>query len=211
MNPEDRDDIKFPKNLEDLRKLNAILSVYMEQHLMQVYTIFFITYIYLQSFSIPGSMWLSILGGTLFPFWLALLTVATCSALGASIAYIISGSLGSVAIIRLLGDRLSKWNEQLVQHKQHMLNYMIVLRISPLPPNWTVNLGSPHLGVPFCSFFWGTFLGVIPPSFIHVQAGAALDRLSSTDKLLTPVNITCLMAVAMVALVPVFVRRRFQK
>jgi uncharacterized membrane protein YdjX (TVP38/TMEM64 family) len=92
-----------------------------------------------------------------------------------------------------------------------MFNYMIVLRISPLPPNWTVNLGSPHLGVPLGSFFWGTFVGVAAPSFIHIQAGAALDRLSSSDKLelLTPINVLCLLAVAIVALIPVFVRRKF--
>lgn len=212
MNPHDRDAIKFPRNLEDLRKLNAVLSVYMDKHFVNVYVTFIITYIYLQSFSIPGSMWLSILGGTLFNFWLTLFTVSMCSAIGATFAYIISRSLGSVAVIKLMGERLQKWNEQLVQHKQHMFNYMIVLRISPLPPNWTVNLGSPHLGVPIGPFFWGTFVGVAPPSFIHVQAGAALDRLSSSDKLelLTPINVLCLLAVAVVALIPVLVRRRFQ-
>lgn len=85
------------------------------------------------------------------------------------------------------------------------------MRISPLPPNWLVNLGSPHLSVPFMSFFWGTFIGVAGPSFIHVQAGAALDRLSSSDQLelLTPINILCLIAVAIVALLPVFIRKRF--
>lgn len=49
------------------------------------------------------------------------------------------------------------------------------------------------------------------PSFIHVQAGAALDRLSSSDELqiFTPLNIICLIAVAVVALIPVAVRRRW--
>ncbi|EIE85713.1 hypothetical protein G6F46_004372 [Rhizopus delemar] len=113
--------------------------------------------------------------------------------------------------MKLIGGRIAKWNQQLIHHKQHMLNYMIVLRISPLPPNWLVNLGSPHLSVPFGAFFWGTFFGVAPPSFIHVQAGAALDRLSSSDKLelVTPINIFCLIVVAIVALIPVFVRRKF--
>ncbi|CAO3651947.1 unnamed protein product [Mucor hiemalis] len=211
VNPEDKDGLKFPKNLEDLRRLNAILSVYMDEHFLNVYITFVITYVYLQSFSIPGSMWLSILGGTLFNFWLTLFTVSLCSAIGATVAYIISGSLGSVAVMKLIGERIEKWNQQLVQHKQHMLNYMIVLRISPFPPNWTVNLGSPHLGVPIGVFFWGTFLGVAGPSFIHVQAGAALDRLSSSDKLelLTVLNVACLFAVCLVALAPVFIRKRF--
>ncbi|CEP16656.1 hypothetical protein [Parasitella parasitica] len=211
MNPHDRDTIKFPRNLDDLRRLNAVLSIYMDKHFINVYVTFVMTYIYLQSFSIPGSMWLSILGGTLFDFWLILFTVSMCSAIGATFAYFISRSLGSVAVIRLMGERLKNWNEQLVQHKQHMFNYMIVLRISPLPPNWTVNLGSPHLGVPIGAFFWGTFIGVTPPSFIHVQAGAALDRLSSSDKLelLTPINVLCLLAVALVALIPVFLKLRY--
>ncbi|KAG0175966.1 hypothetical protein DFQ28_007044, partial [Apophysomyces sp. BC1034] len=100
----------------------------------------------------------------------------------------------------------------LLRHKQHMFNYMVVLRIAPFPPNWTVNLGAPHLSVPIGPFFWGTFVGVAAPSFIHVQAGAALDRLSSSDelKLLTPTNVACLVGVAIVALIPVFIRRYYK-
>ncbi|KAI8882143.1 hypothetical protein K501DRAFT_221753 [Backusella circina FSU 941] len=210
MNPHDKEKIKFPRNLEDLRQLNAILSIYIDHHFINVYTTFIAFYIYLQSFSIPGSMWLSVLGGTLFNFWLTLFTVSMCSAIGASVAYVISGSLGSVAVMHLIGNRIAKWNEQLVQHKQHMFNYMIVLRVAPFPPNWTVNLGSPHLGVPLGVFFWGTFLGVAPLSFIHVQAGAALNRLADKLDLITPTNIICLVAVAIVALIPVIVKRRLE-
>ncbi|CAO3631400.1 unnamed protein product [Cunninghamella echinulata] len=183
----------------------------MDQHFINVYITFVATYLYLQSFSIPGSMWLSILGGTLFNFWLTLFTVATCSAVGASIAYLISGSLGSKAVTHLIGDRIAKWNEQLVNHKKHMFNYMIILRIAPFPPNWTINLGSPHLGVPLSSFFWGTFLGVIPLSFIHVQVGAGIDRLSSSDKLVifTPLNVACLIGIAIAALIPVYIRKHY--
>ncbi|KAI8372819.1 snare associated Golgi protein-domain-containing protein [Radiomyces spectabilis] len=211
INPDDRDAIKFPRSFKELTRLNQVLSVYIDTHFINVYTTFFITYIYLQSFSIPGSMWLSILGGALFNFWLALFTVSLCSAIGAAVAYAISGSLASVAVMRLIGHRIAKWQEQLVRHRQHMFNYIIVLRIAPFPPNWTVNLGAPHLAVPIGAFFWGTFFGVAAPSFIHVQAGAALDRLSSSDelKLLTPTNILCLVAVAVVALIPVLVRRRY--
>ncbi|KAI9490820.1 snare associated Golgi protein-domain-containing protein [Zychaea mexicana] len=210
--PEDEDALKFPKNLKELRRLNEILSKYIDNHFVNVYVTYFATYVYLQSFSVPGSMWLSILGGALFNFWLTLFTVSICSAIGSTVAYLISASLGSVAVVRLIGDRIAKWNEQLVNHKQHMLNYMIVLRIAPLPPNWTINLGAPHLEVPLGAFFWGTFIGVAPPSFIHVQAGAALDRLSSSDELqlVTPTNVACLVAVAIVALIPVFVRRHYK-
>lgn len=42
---EDQDALKFPKNLEDLRRLNAILSVYIDQHFTNVYVTYFITYV----------------------------------------------------------------------------------------------------------------------------------------------------------------------
>ncbi|KAH8549616.1 snare associated Golgi protein-domain-containing protein [Umbelopsis sp. PMI_123] len=208
---EDKDAWKVPRNLDDLRRLNAALAIYIKEHYWNVYLAFFSTYVYLQSFSIPGSMWLSILGGTLFDFWFTLFTVCLCSAIGATIAYFISASLASVFVIRNFGERIAKWNEELVHHRKNMFNYMIVLRIAPLPPNWMVNLGSPHLDVPAGAFFWGTFFGVAAPSFIHVQAGAALDRLSSSDKLqiFTPLNVICLIAVAVAALIPVAVRRHW--
>lgn len=44
-NSEDRDDIKFPRNLEQLRRLNEILSNYMDEHFINIYITFSITYI----------------------------------------------------------------------------------------------------------------------------------------------------------------------
>ncbi|KAI8381417.1 snare associated Golgi protein-domain-containing protein [Radiomyces spectabilis] len=211
LDKEDREAIHFPKNFDDLKALNAIMSGYIQQHFVNVYTTFFFTYIYLQSFSLPGSMWLSILGGALFNPWLALLTVAISSAIGSTVAYAISASLGSVAVMRLFSDRFMKWNDQLADHRKHMFNYVLVLKLAPLPPNWLINLGAPHLNVPVWAFFWGTFLGVAPPSFIHVQAGAALDKLSSSDELvlMTPMNALWLIAIGIAALIPVYVRRRY--
>ncbi|ORX57611.1 hypothetical protein DM01DRAFT_272862 [Hesseltinella vesiculosa] len=204
----DREAVKIPRNLEDLYHLHQVLSQYIDQHFFNVYVTFVTSFLYLQTFSIPGSMWLSVLGGALFNFWLTLLTVCACSAIGASLAFLISSRMGSKAVVYLFGERIEKWNQQLVHHKQHMFNYMIVLRISPLPPNWVVNLGAPHLGISLTTFFWGTFVGVAPLSFIQIQAGAALDRLSSSDKLsiFTPRNIACLFGLAFAALIPVFVR-----
>lgn len=45
MYSEDKDGLKFPRNLEDLRRLNAILSVYIDEHFLDVYITFVITYI----------------------------------------------------------------------------------------------------------------------------------------------------------------------
>jgi uncharacterized membrane protein YdjX (TVP38/TMEM64 family) len=82
-----------------------------------------------------------------------------CSAVGATLAYIISYTLGSVVVQRKFADRIARWKEQLEPHRQHMFNYIVVLRLIPFPPNWLANIGSPHLGVKVWPFFAGTFVG----------------------------------------------------
>lgn len=42
---EDQDAFKLPKNLKDLQRLNAILSDYIDEHFVNVYVTYFITYI----------------------------------------------------------------------------------------------------------------------------------------------------------------------
>jgi len=37
--------------------------------------------------------------------------------------------------------------------------YMLFLRITPLIPNWFVNISSPIVGIPFPYFFFGTLFG----------------------------------------------------
>ncbi|KAG0094624.1 Transmembrane protein 41B, partial [Podila epicladia] len=73
---EHRKDLHFPHSLEDLEALRKILSVYMDKHYYRVMVGFLTVYLYLQTFSVPGSMWLSILGGALFKFWIALTMVS---------------------------------------------------------------------------------------------------------------------------------------
>ena len=44
-------------------------------------------------------------------------------------------------------------------HREHLINYIIFLRITPFLPNWFINITSPVINVPLGVFFLGTFLG----------------------------------------------------
>ena len=50
---------------------------------------------------------------------------------------------------------------QVKKHEQHLLNYMIFLRITPFLPNWFINITAPVIGVPMMPFFLGTLLGTL--------------------------------------------------
>lgn len=48
---------------------------------------------------------------------------------------------------------------QVDKHRDHLINYIIFLRITPFLPNWFINITSPVINVPLGVFFIGTFLG----------------------------------------------------
>ncbi|OAQ21990.1 hypothetical protein K457DRAFT_1371611 [Linnemannia elongata AG-77] len=102
-------------------------------------------------------------------------------------------------------------NEQLQRHRNNLMSYIILLRLAPFPPNWFVNICSPHLNVPLWpEFFLGTLIGVSAPSVVHVQAGMVLEKLvedhSSGVDVLTLKNFLMLGAVALLAALPVLIR-----
>ncbi|KAG0039582.1 Transmembrane protein 41B [Podila clonocystis] len=208
---EHRKDLHFPHSLEDLEALRKILSVYMDKHYYRVMVGFLTVYLYLQTFSVPGSMWLSILGGALFKFWIALTMVSLASAVGATNCYLLSCHFFSKLVKRKFGDRMEKWNTQLERHRNNLMSYIILLRLAPFPPNWFVNICSPHLHVPLWpEFFLGTLIGVTAPSVVHVQAGSVLEKLvedhSSGVSVFTLKNMLMLGAVALLAALPVLIR-----
>lgn len=53
---------------------------------------------------------------------------------------------------------------------KNMMGLTIFLfRLSPIVPNWLVNISSPLLGVPLIDFFFGTFIGELFPLHFCIE------------------------------------------
>ncbi|XP_030307004.1 transmembrane protein 41B isoform X4 [Calypte anna] len=126
LSEEEREYIKVPRDMDDAKALGKVLSKYKDTFYVQVLVAYFATYVFLQTFAIPGSIFLSILSGFLYPFPLALFLVCLVE-----------------------------------RHREHLINYIIFLRITPFLPNWFINITSPVINVPLKVFFIGTFLAEI--------------------------------------------------
>ena len=175
VSPEDEKDLKFPRTLEDAKLLGQVLSHYKEQYYAQVFGGFLCTYVFLQTFAIPGSIFLSIISGFLFPFPLALAAVCFCSATGASFCYLLSYLVGRRLVRHYLPERAAQWSSKVEAQRGNLLSYIIFLRITPFLPNWFINIVSPVIGVPLPPFWFGSFIGVAPPSFVFIQVAKNLD------------------------------------
>ena len=73
---EEVEHVKFPKDIEDAKQLGLVLSRYKDRYYAQVLGGVFVTYLFLQTFAIPGSIFLSIVSGYLFNFGVALIVVS---------------------------------------------------------------------------------------------------------------------------------------
>lgn len=203
--------MKLPFDIEDAKNLGRLLDRYKDLYYFQVLAGLFITYIFLQTFAIPGSIFLSILSGFLFPFTTALLLVCTCSAVGATLCYLLSSLLGRRLLYKYFPEKAKEWTLTVTKHRDNFFNYMLFLRMTPLLPNWFINLASPVIGVPMMPFTVGTFFGVAPPSFMAIQAGQTLHKLTSSRDAWSWNSMIILFVFALLSLVPVLLKQRLKQ
>lgn len=210
ISPEDKPLFKIPRSFDDLRALNTVLQHYKSEHFARVLLCWTIVYLFLQAFSIPGSMYMSILAGALFGVPLALPLVCASVATGASICYLISKFLGTMLLaLPSWQARIDDWKHKLAQHDDNLLSYLIVLRMMPLPPHNIVNILSPHLGIRLGVFWLSTFGGIFAVSVIHVTIGEKLDQMTGDERfsMLSWRNVLLLGGVMVAVMLPVAVRR----
>ncbi|XP_072321326.1 transmembrane protein 41B isoform X2 [Eucyclogobius newberryi] len=211
LSEDEMEKIKIPKDMEDAKALGTVLSKYKDTYYTQVLVAYFATYVFLQTFAIPGSIFLSILSGYLYPFPLALFLVCLCSGLGASFCYMLSYLVGRPMVYKYLTERAQKWSQQVDKHRDHLINYIIFLRITPFLPNWFINITSPVINVPLGVFFIGTFLGVAPPSFVAINAGTTLYKLTTAGEAISWNSLAVLGILAVLSILPVCFQKKLQK
>ena len=92
------------------------------------------------------------------------------------------------------------------ENQDNLFWWVLFLRITPLLPNWFINLSAPVVGISFRIFFWATFLGIMPANVIHVRTGLFL---SNMDKI--GLNLSSLLSLALLgllALLPVLLKSK---
>lgn len=203
--------MKLPHNITELRAVRHTLELYRANYSVQVATLLLLSYLVLQALSIPGTLCINLLIGSMYKFPLALLSVAFVSTAGACLNYELSALLLRDMLMDLWPQRLSQFHRSIQKHQDNLLNYFIVLRVTPLLPSWFINLAAPIVQIPFRTFVVGTLVGLQPLNFITVSAGRTLGRLQNYSDLYGPRTMLTLGACAIVALLPVVAKRLYSR
>lgn len=214
LDEEDRPTLRIPKSFEQLQALNELLKKYRDIYPFRIVVCFVTTYLFVQAFSLPGSMYLSILGGAMWGVPIALPLACTCVATGASLCYLISAAFGPALLtLPKFAARLESFSEKLASQRANLLSFLIVLRIAPLPPHWVVNVLCPHLGIGLPLFWVSSWLGIFGVTVIHTTIGGGLDQMTSSKDfhLISWKNFFLLATIVAGVLIPVGLRYFFRK
>lgn len=210
------------------RELQGITDRYQSSVLLLV-SMF---YVFLQTFSIPGTILLNALIGTLLapalmPALLLSVLLGTC---GAFCSFSLSKGVGTTLVScldkqLLKGKGIYRLHREVQKHRKEgdLFGYFLFLRLTPVLPNWLINLASPIAGVPVWIFTLATAIGITPQTFLAVRFGMFFgssgrgehcnDNDASHKKSVITVFDTCCIALIGIAILGVqyLLKRRFSR
>jgi uncharacterized membrane protein YdjX (TVP38/TMEM64 family) len=169
---------------------------------------FILAYAGLVALSVPGVALLTIAGGFLFGPWLGTAYTVIGATSGATIVFLAAraGLAGLVA-------RAGPWVRRLEDgFRRNGFHYLLVLRLIPIVPFWLVNLAAGAVGLPLPVYVVGTFIGMIPVTFIYASLGDSLGTLVEDGRppdaaiLYRPSVFLPILGLAALALLPVIYR-----
>ncbi|KAJ3155383.1 Transmembrane protein 41A [Geranomyces michiganensis] len=202
--PAYEEEIHLPTSFDDLKSQSVVLQAYSSAHFYPVLTLFTLVFVFKQTFSIPGSALMNILGGLLYGFW-AFPWVSLLTAIGSTLCYRMSQIvIGEFIVARFARSNLGYLRRRVEINREsgNLFYYLLFLRLFPFSPNWFLNVASPFVGVPVAPFFLSIFFGLMPYNYVCVQAAATLAQLDSFADILSVDVLLKLLSISTIALIP---------
>lgn len=197
-------------SFEALRENRAALLDWVDTYGIIAALVYMLIYAVAIAFSLPGGAVLTITGGFLFGSMWGTVCVVFAATAGATALFLIAKTSFGDTLRAKAGPALQKMQEGF---QEGALSYLLVLRLVPLFPFFLVNLVPAFLGVSLRIYVIGTFIGIIPGTFVFATVGAGLGSVFdqggefSAAGILTPQIITALVGLAVLALIPVVYKK----
>ena len=214
-------------SIQTIEEHRETLQASVDAHREKAILAYALVYVGAVALSIPGAVFLTILGGFLFGWLLGGVVAVLSATAGAVLIFLIARtSLGDLLLARA-GPRLQGFA---AGFRQDAFSYLLFLRVLPVMPFWLTNLASALFGVRLRTFALATLIGIVPATFTFATAGAGLDSIIAAQRqaeirceaqggancradfhwgtLITPKVIAAFAALGALSLLPVLLRRR---
>lgn len=171
-----------------------------DEHLLVSLAAFFLLYVTATALSLPVALILSLVGGALFGRWVGVGVVSVASTCGASLAFLGSRYLFRESVRKRFGDRLLALDHGIERDGAW---YLLTLRMAPYVPFFLINLGLGLTPMRLATFALVSWVGMLPATFVLVNAGTELAALETPSDALSP---TFVVSLALIGLLPLGVR-----
>ena len=201
-------------SFEALKENRAEISEFRDKNFTLSIVIFWVFYLILVVFSLPGAAVASVSGGFLFGLGAGLLINVTAASTGAALLFLlVRYGMASFKYIKsntLNSNFVFQIKNALVTNQ---ISIMLTLRLVPVVPFFLANILPAIVGVRLFNFIWTTIIGIIPGgivfTWIGVGVGEVFDRneYPNFELLFSPVILGPVLGLVALLLLPMIMRR----
>ncbi|KAK6758111.1 hypothetical protein RB195_015745 [Necator americanus] len=203
---------ELPKQFDNFTALADRFRHYKDEHFTYITTVFICTYLYKQTFAIPGSFFLNVIAGAVYDFWCGFILCCVLTTGGSTLCYLFSEQFGREYVMYYFGQKLTYLQQKIDDNSNRLMPFLLFARIFPISPSWLLNIVAPFLNIPLRIFVISAFVGLAPYNFICVQAGYILSELRSWDDIFSTSTMMKLFSIALLPLAyAIYVRPGAQK
>jgi len=190
--------------LENMKAQSVQLQLALAQSYVKVVFYYCLVYTILITLTLPVVGPLTILGGYLFGLVPGFLYALFAACLGSMCSFLCLRYFLSSLLRHRYKAKLERFNEKI---KVYGFSYLLTLQLLSVVPYVVINTLAALANVPLTAFLWTTILGSIPLIFIYALAGQQLGTIESIKDILSPNIIVMLVLLALLALVPMILKR----
>lgn len=194
-------DLNQYASLEQIKTLQQTSGDYIAENRSLAMLIFFVSYVAITGFSLPGAVLLTLLGGGLFGFGYGLLLISFASSIGATLAFLVSRYLLRDYVQNKFGSRLDAINKGVEKEGDF---YLFSLRLIPVFPFFLINILMGLTKISTRSFYLVSQIGMLAGTAVYVWAGTQLSEINSLSGIASP---SLLGALALLGIFPWVAKR----
>jgi pyruvate/2-oxoglutarate dehydrogenase complex dihydrolipoamide dehydrogenase (E3) component/uncharacterized membrane protein YdjX (TVP38/TMEM64 family) len=162
---------------------------------------FFLMYVIVAAFSLPGAAIMTIAAGALFGLFWGSVIASFASTIGATLAFLTARYLLRDLVQAYFGDKLKAINEGMAKDGAF---YLFSLRLIPLFPFFLVNLLVGLTPISTRRYYWVSQIGMLAGTVVYVNAGTQLAKISGLADIASP---GLLFSFALLGIFPLLVKR----
>ena len=163
--------------------------------------LFFLAYVLIAAFSLPGAALMTLLAGALFGLWWGLLLASFASSVGALFAFLAARYLLRESFQTKFASKLDSINAGIEKDGGF---YLFTLRLLPLFPFFLVNILMGLTTIKTWTYYWVSQIGMLAGTFVYVNAGVQLAQIESLGDIISP---TLLASFALLAIFPLIAKK----